>query len=117
MSHPQTNGVHNFGNACLVICTEQGRTARSNDIVPDLVFQVGMLRIPDNYGGVVWQDNILTLVIRMYKRFYVLSGTIRGGIHMGAKTDDGYLFIGIRRYRRIDISIFIQMCITNAELL
>src|SRR6185503_16865026 len=72
---------HDFGNARLVIRTEQCRAIGSDDVVANQVLQLGILRGCDYLRLIFRQDNVSTLVVFVKDRIDVLTRHRRRRVH------------------------------------
>ena len=110
-------GIHDLGDPGLVVGPEQRGAVRGDDVVADLVRERGMIRDADHLRRVARQHDVAAAIIPHDLRLDVLAGAIGRGIHMRAEADHRDLLVGIRRDRRIDVAVLVEMGVADAHRL
>lgn len=107
---------HDFRQPRLVVGAEQGRAVGGDDVVADLVFQLGMLGDADHPAWIAGKQDIPARIIRHHLRLDVPAREVRRSIHMRAEADDRDALIAIGRNGRIHIAVLVEMRIRKADL-
>ena len=102
-------GIHDLGEAGLVVGAEQRGAVGRDDVVADLVGQRGLLGGADHLCWIRRQHDIAATVIPHDLRLDVLARAIRRGVHVRAEADHRHLLVGIGRDRRIDVAVLVEM--------
>ncbi len=86
--------IHDLGDAGLVVGTQQRRSVSRDDVVTDLVGEIGILGGANHLGGVGRQDDVAAAIVPDDLRLDVVSGAVGRGIHVRTEADDGHLLHG-----------------------
>ena len=113
----EMRGIHDLGEAGLVVGAEQGRAVGGDDVVADLVLEFGMLGDADHLRGVRGQGDVAAAVILHDLRLDVRTAAIGRGVHVRAEADHRDFLVGVGRDRRIDIAVLVEMGVGDAHLL
>ena len=113
----EMRGIHDLGETGLVVGAEQRGAVRGDDIVADLVVKHRVLGWADDLRGIGRQHDVAAAIIPHDLRLDVLAGAIGRGVHVRAEADHRDLLAGIRRDRRVDIAVFVEMGIADAHRL
>ena len=111
----EMGGIHDFGEPRLVVGPEQRRAVGRDDVVADLLCQRRMLCRADHLGGISRQHDVAATIILDDLRLDVLAGTIGRRIHVRAEADHRHVLVGVRRYRCVDVAVFVEMGVGNAD--
>ena len=109
--------IHDLGEAGLVVGAQQRGAVGRDDVVADLVGQRRMLGGADHLGGIGRQHDVAAAIVLDDLRLDVLAGAIRRGVHMRAEADHRHLLVGVRRDRRIDIAVLVEMGVGEPDRL
>ena len=101
--------VHDLGKPGLVVGAEQRGAVGGDDVVADLVGKRGMLGGTDDLRGIARQHDVAAAIVLHDLRLDALAGAVGRGVHMRAEADHRNLLAGIRRDRRVDIAVPVEM--------
>ena len=101
--------IHDLGEARLVVGAEQRGAVGRDDVVADLVGERGMVGGADHLRGIGRQHDVAAVIVSYDLRLDVRAGAVRRGVHVRAEADHRHLFVGVRRDRRIDIAVLVEM--------
>ena len=108
-------GGHDFGDARLVVGAEQRRAVGRDDIVADLVGELGIVGDPDDLCGVSGQVDVAALVVLDDPRSYALAAEIRRSVHMRAEADHRDLLVGVAGNCSVDVAVLVEMGIAETD--
>lgn len=111
----EIRGIHDLGDAGLVVGAEQRGAVRGDDVVADLVLQRGMFVEADHLAGVAGQGDVAAAIVLHHLRLDVLAGHVGRGVHMRAEADHRHLLVGVARDRGVDVAEFVEMGIGDAH--
>ena len=72
----EMRGVHDLGEAGLVVGTEQGGTVGRDDVIADLIGERFVLGGADHLGGVSGQHDVAAAIVLHDLRLDVLAGAV-----------------------------------------
>ncbi len=118
MRHQERGGVHDLGQAGLVVGAEQRGAVSGDDVVADLIGERRMLGGADHLGGVARQHDVAAAIVFDDLRLDVVAGAIGRGIHVRAEADhrDVVLVRG-RGDSGIDVAVRVEMRIGESDRL
>jgi hypothetical protein len=93
------------------------RGVSGDDLVADLLAERGMIRGTDDLRGVGWKHDVAAAIIPDDLWLDVGAGTVGRSVHMRAETDDGHPLVGIRRDRRVDVAMVVEMGVADSHRL
>ena len=76
-----------------------------------------MIRGADDLRRVARQHDVASAIMSNDLWLDALAGTIGRGIHMRTEANDRNLFVRIRRDGRVDVAVFIEMCVADSHCL
>ncbi len=109
--------IHDLGEAGLVVGPEQRGAVRRDDVVADLILERGMVRDADDLRSVARQHDVAAAIIPDDLRLDVLAAAVGRGVHVRAEANDRDLSVRIRRDRRVDIAVFIEVGVADSHRL
>ena len=107
--------IHDLGEAGLVVGAEQRGAVDGDDVVADLVGQRRMFGGADHLGRIGRQHDVAAAIIFDDLRLDVLAGAVGRSVHMRAEADHRHLLVGIRRDRRVDIAVRVEMGVVQSH--
>ena len=110
-------GVHDLGDAGLVVGAEQRGAVGGDDVVADLVGQRRVFGGADHLRRIARQHDVAAAVVPDDLRLDVLAGAVGRSVHVRAEADDRHLLVGIRRDGRVDVAVFVEMGVGEAHRL
>ena len=113
----ELRGIHDLGETGLVVGAEQRGAVGGDDVVADLVGERRMLGGADHLRGVGRQHDVAAAIVPHDLRLDVLAGAVGRGVHMRAEADHRHLLVGIRRDRRVDIAVLVEMGVAESHRL
>jgi hypothetical protein len=106
---------HDLGEPGLVVGTEQRRAVGRDDVVADLVEQRGIVADPDDPPRIAGKLDVAAAVVAHSSRPDVRSGEVGRGVHVRAEADDRHRLFDIGWNGCIDVAMFIEMPIGEAD--
>ena len=111
----ELRGIHDLGEAGLVVGAQQRGAVRRDDVVADLVGERRMLGGADHLRGIGRQHDVAAAIVPHDLRLDVLAGAVGRGVHVRAEADHRHLLVGISRDRRVDIAVLVEMGVADAR--
>ena len=110
-------GIHDLGEARLVVGAQQSGAVGRDDVVTDLVRERRVLGGADDLRGIGRQHDVAAAIILHDLRLDVLAGAIGRGVHMRAEADHRNLLRRVRGDRRIHVAVLVEMRVGKAHRL
>ena len=108
------NSRYYFGDPSFIICTQQCFSVGNNQVLSFMIKQFGKLNGRKNYIIFGTKHDIRTIVLFYNTRSHIFTTHIRTCIHVGNKSDCGYILIYIGRKRGKKIAMLVQSNILQA---
>ena len=108
--------VHDLGDAGLVVGAEQRGAVGGDDVVADLIGQRRIVGDADDLRRIARQHDVAAAIVLDDLRLDVLAGAVRRGVHVRAEADDRDLLVGVRRDRRVDVAVLVEMGVARCPI-
>ncbi|MGY4453538.1 hypothetical protein ACVWZR_008198 [Bradyrhizobium sp. i1.3.1] len=111
----EMRGIHDLGDAGLVVGAQERGAVGGDDVVADLVLQRGMFSEADHLAGIARQGDIAAAIVLHQLRLDVLAGHVGRGVHVRAEADHRHLLVGVGRDRSVDVAEVVEMRVGDAH--
>ena len=111
------HGRHDFSYASLVVCPQEGIAVRDDDVLADVVLQLGKLPHCGYDALLLVQYDVRTVIVLDDAGAHVLAAAVRRGVHVGDEANGGNLLGGIGRQGGIDVGVFVHLHLFQAQTL
>ena len=111
----EADGLHDFGNACLVVGSEQRGAIGDDEVLAYVLEQFGeLLGAADD---ALREQDVAAIVVVDDARMDIGSRAVGAGVVVGDEADGGRLLLGVGLQRGVDVALVVHLDIAQAFVL